>query len=207
MTVKVGNLDFSINESFQKVESMPDDPPGSIPFCAQTDKTGCFVMLRPMAVGQTMPFDDDKEIIDGIHGCLGPDQGLIHVESGKTSMGRNYVYSIVKTVPSKPSENSLVYCLTFHMADGRDALQVQAFFQELGVTGVRENTVLNMLMNEGKLQMGENGIEGWLLDPYDAGFDRGIRMNLAEKEEYDEAFPTFPISVCRNFLKEIKENN
>lgn len=36
--MKIGNFEFEMDKSYQKVDSMPEDPPNSVPFCFQTDK-------------------------------------------------------------------------------------------------------------------------------------------------------------------------
>ena len=44
-------------------------------------------------------------------------------------------------------------------------------------------------------------------DPYDETYNKGLRMNLAEKEEYDVVFPEHPLSEARNLVKIIIEKN
>lgn len=202
--MKIGNFDFVMDDLYQKVESLPDDPPASVPFMAQTEMAVCFVMLRPIPANQTMPFENPQTVIDGIHRCLSDQQGLIKVDAGQTNKGNRFIYSIVKTVNP---QGGVQYGLTFHISNGINAVAVQGFFEETGTTGQRENLILQSLMNEGKLKMGPDGPEGWFEDPYDSDFKHGIPMNLSEKESIDEFFPSHPISECRRFIKSILEQN
>ena len=43
--------------------------------------------------------------------------------------------------------------------------------------------------------------EGWSKDPYDENITTGVLMNQSEKEEYDEMFPGFPLTMCREFVR------
>ncbi len=202
--MKIGTFDFVMDDLYQKVESLPDDPPASVPFMVQTEMAVCFVMLRPIPANKTMPFGNPQAVIDGIHQCLSNQQGLIKVDAGQTNKGNRFIYSIVKTVNP---QGGVQYGLTFHISDGISAVALQGFFEETGTTGQRENLTLQTLLNEGRLKMGPDGPEDWFEDPYDSGFKRGIPMNLSEKESIDGLFPSHPISECRRFIKSILEQN
>lgn len=202
--MKIGKMKFNMDENYQKVDSMPEDPPNSIPYCFQTDMAMCFVMVMPIPAERAMPFGNEQPVIDGIHECLGDVQGLIKVDTGKTSSGKFFIYSIVKTVKS---EGGVTYCLTLHLTDDKEVIQVQGFFEETGMTGTRDTMILSALMNEGHIKMGKNGPEGWMEDPYDPNFKRGICKNLSENEGADELFPTHPLSECRRVIKALIENN
>lgn len=39
--------------------------------------------------------------------------------------------------------------------------------------------------------------KGWTHDPYDAGCTKGVLMNHAETEQFDESFPAHPLSMVR----------
>ena len=43
--------------------------------------------------------------------------------------------------------------------------------------------------------------QGWTCDPYDEKIDRGALMNISEQERFDEMFPGFPLSMCRELVK------
>ena len=60
--------------------------------------------------------------------------------------------------------------------------------------------------NEGLLgDDGENPLAGWTQDPYDAEITKGALMNLSEQEQFDEQFPGFPLSMCREFINCVVE--
>jgi hypothetical protein len=82
-------------------------------------------------------------------------------------------------------------------------LKIQA--QEAGITGMRDNMVLNKLLKSGKVTFGDAGIAGWAQDPYDATFQQGRLMNLSEAEHYDAEFPEHPLSVVRNMMSTLLE--
>ena len=50
-------------------------------------------------------------------------------------------------------------------------------------------------------------MDGWFKDPYDNSFKKGLLMNLSEKPEYDAMFPNHPLSILRNIIKFLIENN
>ena len=189
---------------YQKLNSMPDDPPYSCAYGYETNEAECFVMVYPISLVQAMPFDQPESVIDGIHAALGDDQGLISVDSGKTSAGLNFIYSIVKTL-KEPS--GVQYCLTMHLCYGQYAVQVQGFFDELGVTGMRDAIVFSQAQSEGKVKTVENGIKGWIADPYDPDYNHGCLMNLSEKQEYDRRFPQHPLSEARQFIADLASIN
>lgn len=68
--------------------------------------------VGPSSKEEAMPFGNPQSVIDGIHECLGDNQGLITVECTKTGSGEDAMYSIVKTV--EPLEGAQ-YCLTMDL--------------------------------------------------------------------------------------------
>ena len=90
--MKIADMDINFDENYQQVKSMPDDPKDSIPFMARTENADCFVMFFPIPQEQAMPFTDCTPVINGIHECLGNDQGLIEVENGTTKSGLLYSF-------------------------------------------------------------------------------------------------------------------
>ena len=54
--------------------------------------------VGPSSEEEAMPFGNPQSVIDGIHECLGDNQGLITVECAKTESGEETMYHIVKTV-------------------------------------------------------------------------------------------------------------
>ncbi len=81
-------------------------------------------------------------------------------------------------------------------------VRVQGFFQEYGVTGVRDASVLAHLSQEDKGFTEDK----WFFDPYDPDSEAPYKMNLSELAEYDDLFPDYPLSQCRMLIRYYQEN-
>lgn len=180
---------------YQVVNSMPDDPVGSVPLMADTDISTAFVMLYLIPAEHAMPYGSPQAVIDGIHEALGSDQGLVEVSSGDTPSGNPYILSIVKTKTGQPG---VQYGLTMDVGLGDAAMHVQGFFDEKGVTGIRAAAVFSALRNKGEIGP---EMQGWSRDPYDGAYERGFLMNMSEGEDYDAMFPEDPLSMARAFAR------
>ena len=194
-------ININLPHEFQPMKSMPEDPKDSVVYGKQTSSATCIAMLYYINKEDAMPYNNEK-IINGIHNTLGDDQGLIEVNSGSTKNNKKYVYSIVKT---RKEPSGIQYTLTFQIEMQEGILNIQAFFDEIGVTGQRESIIMAKMINEGKIN--PNEMNAWTKDPYDETYNKGLRMNLAEKEEYDVVFPEHPLSEARNLVKIIIEKN
>lgn len=163
------------------------------------------IQVYPISEARAMAFDNDQQIIDSIHRCLADNQGLIKVEHGTTRHGNSYVYSIVKT---RQEPSTMQYTLALHIKKASQPICVMGFFSEQGVTGKREAAVFSMCIDNNEIQLGiSNDIIGWSKDPYDANYDKGITMNLSEREIYDEYFPEHCLSQLRSFVSQFLEIN
>ena len=189
---------------YERLKPAPEDPPYIRSYGYQSSNALCYVIFQPIPTEGAMPYGDPQSVIDGIHAVLEEDQGLIAVETGKTKSGWRYIYSIVKSL-KEPS--GVQYCLTMHFNCLECSVQVQGFFDEDGMTGMRDAMVYAMLSNERKVKATDNGIEGWNEDPYDPEYRRGNCMNCSERKEYDELFPEHPLSELRKFVTEFVELN
>ncbi len=192
--VVVNGETILLPEYYQRVESMPDDPEESVPFMVQTENAACFVLLFPVGESQSLP-RRKEDLIAGIRQYLGENQGLIQVETDES-----YVFSIVKTL-KEPS--GVQYALTYQRFCEGFILNIQAFFEELGRTGMRENYVYEMCRKKGIVGADNDPFKGWSRDSYDESIKTGTRMNISEEEQFDEMFPGFPLTMCREFLKTI----
>lgn len=195
-------LVIKIPDSFQILNSEPDDPDNSIAYGKQTPSAMCFIIMFPIKKENAMSFDNEKEIIDGIHGVLRENQGLVEVKTGLTNNQRKYVYSIVKT---KLEPTGMQYILTTQIDMNDLCMNIQAYFDEAGMTGLRDTTIMNQMINERKINPPD--MDGWFKDPYVENYKKGLLMNMSEKEEYDSMFPQHPLSEIRNLVKYIIENN
>ncbi len=203
--MKIADVEFNFDEDYTKLNSLPEDPKDSVSFGARTDNADCFIMIYPIPQEQAMPFNDCKPVIDGIHNCLGNDQGLIEVENGNTKSGLPYIQSIVKTLDQ--GHHGVSYCLTLHIQYSNSVLLIQGFFNETGTTGIRDTQVFLALREKGTVTLTENGAEGWAKDPYDENYKSGVLKNLGEDKDFDQFFPAHPLSECRRLLNYILENN
>lgn len=187
-----------IPDEYRKMNSMPEDPKDSVVFGKQTTSADCFIMFNPIDPIHSMPFDNVKDVIDGIHSALGEDQVLIEVKSGLTRENNKFIYSIVKTILN-PS--GVQYTLTMHVDYGNEVLNATAYFSEIGITGQRDSVILNKLVDEGTIIPPD--MSKWISDPYDLNYTKGLLMNLSEKEEYDAVFPNHPLSEMRKIIRSI----
>lgn len=197
--IRVGALQMSLPEGWQRVNSMPDDPPASVAMATQTPAGGAFALLYPMPATYAMPFGDSDTVVGGIHRALAPDQGLVQVEAGTTHAGRAYVYSIVKT---RVEPSGVQYSLTLHVDTGSQTTCVQAFCDEGQPTGVRDAAVFSALLKAG--EVGED-LSGWQRDPYDPAREEGFLANLSELPEFDHYFPGHPLSLARELVRWAEE--
>ena len=156
-----------------------------------------FLKTRPITPSELMPVFAPQDLINGIHGSLAADQGLVEVKNGKGSCGA-YIYSIVKTA-KEPA--GVQYCLVLHLCDDDGAVEIVGFFEEVGSTGGRETAVFEMSLRSGAVKSSD--ITRWQYDPYDPGRKEGFLMNISERAEYDELFKEHPLSKLRGLVSMI----
>lgn len=190
-----------IPNEYQKMNSMPDDPKNSNAYGKQTPSLNCFITMYPISKEKAMPFDNERVVINGIHSALGDTQGLIEVKAGNTKNNKKYIYSIVKT---KLEPSGIQYILTMHIDMNDYVMNLQSFFDEVGITGQREAVIMNQLLNEGKIL---SNMDGWMQDPYDENLKKGLLMNISGKKEYDTIFQNHPLTEERKLIHYIIENN
>ena len=195
-------MNLNIPQEFKKMNSMPEDQKDSSAFEKQTASSNCFLMIYPIDNQKAMPYENEKAVIDGIHGALTDVQGLVEVKTGTTKNQKRYVYSIVK---SKLEPSGVQYILTMHIDMQDYTINVQAFFNEKGITGGRDTAIMNKMINEEKIAL--PNLNGWLKDPYDENYKRGLLMNLSEQPQYDTLFPEHPLSEARRFIEYVVESN
>lgn len=194
---------MKLPEYFQQVKSMPDDPEGSTAYMTGNDEFQAFALAYPIATENAMPYVDNASIIQGIHNTVSDKQALIEVNSGKTKSGKQYVYSIVKT---QMDPHGMQYTLILHLKDSEAKSScLRSFFSESGMTGQRDSMVYAALAENGTIKMGDTST--WMRDPYNHNLKDCFLMNLSELEEFDQYFPSHPLSVARLTVREIVENN
>ena len=127
--------------------------------------------------------------------------GLIEVET-LAIQAYSAVHTIFK-IPQQPSGITYLASLTFPFKKYSFVIKIQAL--ETGETGMRDTLVLDRLMEEGKVKFTAAGLQGWAADPYDSSYQEGSLMNLGEQELYDTRYPTHPLSMARDRMKEIQQ--
>lgn len=188
---------LKLPRTFQKVNSLPEDPPGAVSYAHQDAGTLAIITMFPKPLGAAMPVDKPEEVVAGIHQALGDDQGLIEVACGACASGAPFIYSIVKSAFDMCAH----YTLTMDVLRRKEAIGVQGFFDEQGTTGVRDSLVYATFAQSG------GTMDQWMQDPYDPSFTRGVRMNRSEVRALDQQFPMHPLSECRQLVQEIVSRN
>ncbi len=194
--MKLDDLLARLDEMLHRLNSLPDDPPRMRCYGAETGESSIFMTVAPIEGAGTMPFDNPTAVVNGIHGALADDQGLVEVANGTIGDCGRYIYSVVKTA-GRPS--GVQYCLTLHLDMGGERTAIQGFFSERGVTGMRDATVLEQFVRAGTISPPD--MDGWTFDPYDPKRRRGFLMNQSERAEYDRAFPMHPLSELRKMVR------
>ncbi len=191
LNVVINGKTVSIPAYYQKVDAMPDDPKDSIPFMVRTDNAMCFALLFPVSQSESLPRDKES-LIAGIRQFLSENQGLIQVEAKK-----DYVYSVVKTLKEG---GGVEYNLTYQKFYPEFILNIQAFFEEIGATGIRDSIVYELCRHKNIVGSDDDPFAGWAKDPYEESISQGALMNVSEQEQFDAHFPGYPLSMCREFI-------
>lgn len=185
---------MSIPKDYQKLKTQPGDPSHCTNYGKQTDSALCYVSVFLVNSNEAMDFNDRDGLIEGIHGALAENQALIEVGAGSKGLIQ-YIYSIVKTL----TENGVLYTLLIHNNYVSHVVAVRGFFEEYGITGIRDATVFELYRREHP----DFGPEEWAYDPYDANSQAKFKMIVSEQEKYDELFPDHPLSQCRELVKHV----
>jgi hypothetical protein len=196
MKIELGSTGSVVQLSgpWQRLQSMPDDPPGSQVCGYENDEGQGMLIVTPLTDGGDFMPLDQAAVLQGIRPALAETgSALIEPETEKTSGGYDFVYTIVKA-SMEPS--GVQYTLTLHAAFAAK-FQFQAFFQEQGMTGLREATVWELHQRDP-----HGDTRAWTFDPYDGSAD-GFLMNLSEAPEYDVRFPGHPLTHARQVVADI----
>ena len=193
--VTISGKTITIPEYYKKVDSMPDDPENSVPYMFQTENAMCFALIFPVDKSKSLPRTKES-LITGIRSFLDENQGLIQVE-----VCEDHVYSIVKSM-KEPS--GVQYILTYQKFYPDYILNIQACFDEIGTTGLRDSLVYELCRRENIVGNDDDPFAGWIKDPYDERNKDGALMNLSETEQFDMQFPGFPLTMCREFVRAIQ---
>lgn len=189
---------------YQQLNSLPDDPQGCVTYGKQTPGALCVVSIFPIAPSEAMDFNGKEALIDGIHNSLASNQAIIEVDAGRRKSGLPYIYSLIKT---HRKEEGVQYFLLMHLSiPPSRVIAIKAFFDEYGVTGVRDTNVWAMFSKARPELSPEELQKEWFYDPYDPNFQAQYKMNISEQEKFDALFPDHPLSQCRQIIQHFKEN-
>jgi hypothetical protein len=190
-----------------KLGHRPGDPPHCSFYGMETEGSKDIIQYMPISKEYAMEYGDLKGLIDGIHGALGESQGLIEVGTGKTAKGKDYIYSIIKTLLPPEKGGGVTYTLCLDADYPEFCFRMMGYFNENGITGMRDSMVLELERRKNENEPFEELMKRWMKDPYDENYTKGIRMNLSEQKEYDAQFPGHPLSVGRMIVDYYISNN
>jgi len=122
------------------------------------------------------------------------------VSADLTGQGPSLVGAVIAKFPQKPSGMTYEGWLLF-VRDGTD-YRVAVRFPEVGITGVRDTTVMTIWMNGRPADA--DPLEGWMLDPYDQTRRDALMHNVADEPKYDAKFPSHPLTLVRLELRRIQ---
>ncbi len=91
------NLIRRIFKGYQLLDTLDTDPRDSVCYGLTTSNTIALCQAWTISPDSAMELNP-KVVIEGIHHSLAPNQALIEVDCGKTASGKNFIYSIVKTL-------------------------------------------------------------------------------------------------------------
>lgn len=199
MKLNVGEITCVVPDYFQQIDSAPDDPEGSVTIMTQSEMALCFALLYPLRADEAMPFDEAMVIKD-IRQMLDKSQGIVEVRSDENK-DRRFIYSIVRSLKEENGAPAgIQYILCLDIETGGKILHLQGYFDEVGVTGVRESMVYIMQGGEG-----DSALEGWAQDPYDPTYKKGALSNVSENVQFDSMFPAHPLSMAREMARCVTE--
>lgn len=135
-----------------------------------------------------------RNIITKEHGAL--------IEVDKVYYGDILLVKTIFKIPQEPTGFTYLGSFTLPMKDY--CFVITAECHELGMTGVRECTVMVISEQIGLIPTGT--LDGWSADPYDPEFNNCVLRNLSDDEKYDKDFPDHPLTRTRKILNEILNN-
>ena len=187
---------FTIPKNYMALQPMDDDPEGSDVFGFGGKEADAVAFFTVVPDDDALPFGDTGTVVDGIHGVLGENQGLVRVGTGKSLQnGVPYIYSIVRT---EVDPRHTQYVLTFQFSFGAKALNIEAHFDETGEGSRRTAAVWSI---------GQDRKRPWARDPYTPEFTLGRPMTQAEEPRWDASYPDSAIALCRTLVRCLAENN
>lgn len=193
--INVAGITIEIPDEYQILQSLPEDPEGSVPIGLETLQSEDIILFVPITDGNFMEKGNLQELVDTTRHTMGDAFGLVSVGEGFTTQGLEYVYRILKV---KMDPHGIQYQLTMQLLHDRQGVYISGYFNEIGTTGIRDVMIFDMLRRKGEIK---EDMENWTFDPYDSSITKGYLMNQSEYEMYDEIFPEHPLTVVRKLVK------
>ena len=185
---------ITIPMDYQRVDSRSGDPDNSISYMARTGSALCTAVMTPVEGEGRLP-SSKEELIAGIRSVLSEKQGLIQAE-----VLDNRAFSILKELKES---GGVQYLVAYQRVYPEFVLNIQARFEEIGLTGWRDTLVYGLCRQQKLVGGGDDPYKGWVKDPYDETLRTGFLMNLSELEQFDKQFPESPLARCREFVRAI----
>ena len=204
------NDTFTLPSNYKKLKKkLPTDlglPKEAIAYNMANANASALIVCFPVSEGSSMNFEDPEGIIAELHNNMDDTAGIVEVQAGTSANGNRYIYHIMKH--SNISEEGIplgnLYTVNFNIEFGDTIQFLNASFDEVGITGIRDNTVLSLLQKSGIIG---NDFSGWSCDPYNPEFNKGFLMNQSEQRRFDEMFPEHPLSEARKLIEFIITNH
>jgi len=128
--------------------------------------------------------------------------GLIEVNT-KEIEGYKTIKTLFK-ISQEPTGISYLASLTFPFKNHSFVIKIQSL--EYGMSGTREAEITDSLLENKELTPDGNGYKEWANDPYKKEFEKGLLMNVSEKEVYDSLYPNHALSKARKLINTIEKN-
>ena len=135
MKIYCRGVELEIPDYLMQIEIYPEDPPNAVSYGQQTENASNFMLIFPINLNESLPFDSPQIIIDSIHRNMNKNQGLIEVNVGNTKSGKKYVYSIVKTLIDS---QGVQYALIFQIKSSNSVINIQSYYENY-TKGIRMN--------------------------------------------------------------------
>lgn len=206
IAIKLPNTDkqLELPEYWEKLNTLPTDPPVFSAFGYFTDQAICVATLAQLPQGHHMP-QNFVQMLEYMKPALAESQGsLVDLIIDTSFTGVPYVYTIVK-FPKIDEENRIVgvqYALTSHFKIDDKWYVLQGQFGEGSFTGRRDAVVTALMMSDGKVKLSEDGeLLGWFTDKYGTDDENTMRpANLSDGTIFDEKFTEHPLSLARKLV-------
>ena len=204
-TITIPTMYQRINKKLPKEAGVPNE---AFVYGMNNGETNALIIMYPVDEESAMPFDDTEKIISLLRESLDENGGIIEAGCGATQNGNQYAYDIIKhRFEREGMPPQVEYTLNVNVKFG-DVIQfLNSSFIEEGVTGTRDAIGFNLFMKANEYSSGEEAMEHFFADPYDAEYKKGFLMNLSEQEAFDEKFPHHPLSEARRLIEFIKATN